>query len=143
MAGAALISVTISPWLYVVTSLGALLLGFGKRYSEISLLADGAQSHRRVLDGYTIGLLDQFISISSAMTIIAYSLYTFSAPNLPENDVMMLTIPFVVYGIFRYIYLLHVDSIGGAPEELFLRDRPIQAAVLLWGFSILAIFYHF
>jgi 4-hydroxybenzoate polyprenyltransferase len=144
LAGAALITVArFSPWLYVVTSLGALLLGFGKRYSEISLLAGDAQAHRKVLDGYSLHVLDQFITIVSAMTIIAYGLYTFSAPNLPDNDVMMLTIPFVVYGILRYIYLLKVDKVGGAPEDLFLKDRPIQAAVILWGISILMIFYIF
>ena len=144
LAGATLITVArFSPWLYVVTSLGALLLGFGKRHSEISLLAGNAQAHRKVLDGYTLNVLDQFITMVSAMIIIAYSLYTFSAPNLPENNIMMLTIPFVVYGILRYIYLLQVDKIAGAPEELFLRDRPIQISVFLWGISILMIFYIF
>lgn len=142
MAGTALITVSrFSPWLYVVTSLGALMIGFGKRRSEIALLAEAANSHRKVLDGYSLAMLDQFITIVSATTIVAYSLYTFSAPNLPDNDVMMLTIPFVVYGIFRYIYLLQADQIGGAPEELFLKDYPIQAAVILWGISILFIFY--
>jgi len=144
MAGASLITVArFSPWLYVVTSIGALLLGFGKRRGEISLMADDAQTHRKVLDGYNLPLLDQLISIVSATTIVAYSLYTFSAPNLPDNHIMMLTIPFVVYGIFRYIYLLQVEDLGGAPEEIFLKDHPIQVAVLLWGFSILFIFYIF
>lgn len=144
MAGASLITVArFSPWLYVVTSIGALLLGFGKRRGEISLMADDAQIHRKVLDGYNLPLLDQLISIVSATTIVAYSLYTFSAPNLPDNHIMMLTIPFVVYGIFRYIYLLQVEDLGGAPEEIFLKDHPIQVAVLLWGFSILFIFYIF
>jgi 4-hydroxybenzoate polyprenyltransferase len=144
LAGASLITVArFSPWLYVVTSIGALLLGFGKRRGEIFLLADNAQSHRKVLDGYNLPLLDQLITIVSATTIVAYSLYTFSAPNLPDNNIMMLTIPFVVYGIFRYIYLLQVENRGGAPEEIFLNDRPIQFAVLLWGFSILIIFYIF
>ncbi|MFN2159656.1 MAG: decaprenyl-phosphate phosphoribosyltransferase [Anaerolineales bacterium] len=144
LAGASLITVArFSPWLYVVTSIGALLLGFGKRRGEISLLEDDAQSHRKVLDGYNLPLLDQLITIVSATTIVAYSLYTFSAPNLPVNNIMMLTIPFVVYGIFRYIYLLQVENMGGAPEEIFLKDRPIQVAVMLWGFSVLMIFYIF
>jgi len=144
LAGAVLITVArFSPWLYVVTTLGALLLGFGKRRAEIGLLADDANTHRKVLDGYTIPLLDQLITIVAATIIIAYSLYTFSAPNLPSNNIMMLTIPFVLYGIFRYLYLLHVDQSGGAPEELLLSDRPLQISIILWGVSILAIFYVF
>jgi len=96
-----------------------------------------------VLDGYTIPLLDQLITIVAATIIIAYSLYTFSAPNLPSNNIMMLTIPFVLYGIFRYLYLLNVEQSGGAPEELLLSDRPLQISIILWGVSILAIFYVF
>ncbi len=132
-----------SPWLYVVTTLGALYLGFGKRRAELALLADKANMHRRVLDGYTIPLLDQFISIVSSTTIIAYSLYTFTAPNLPANHLMMLTIPFALYGIFRYLYLIEVKHSGGAPEELLLTDRPLQITILLWAISIILIFYIF
>lgn len=142
VAGVTLIQVTrFSPWLYVVTTLLALYIGFGKRRAELALLAEGAYSHRRVLDGYTIPLLDQFITIVSATTIIAYSLYTFSAPNLPENHVMMLTIPFAFYGIFRYLYLIQMKNCGGAPEEVLLSDRPLQATLLLWGLAVLVIFY--
>ena len=130
-----------SPWLYVVTTLLALYLGFGKRRAELAMLADGASSHRKVLDGYTIPLLDQLILIVSSTTIVAYSLYTFSAPNLPQNHAMMLTIPFVLYGIFRYLYLIQVEQAGGAPEELLLADRPLQASIALWGFSVLLIMY--
>jgi 4-hydroxybenzoate polyprenyltransferase len=141
-AGAVLIIVArFSPWLYVVTTLGSLYIGFGKRRAELGLLEKGAGDHRRVLDGYTIALLDQLITIVSATTIIAYSLYTFSAPNLPDNHVMMLTIPFVLYGVFRYLYLIQVENVGGAPEEVLLSDRPLQITILLWGLSILAIFY--
>lgn len=130
-----------SPWLYVVTTLLALYLGFGKRRAELALLADGANAHRKVLDGYTIPLLDQLIIIVSSTTIVAYSLYTFSAPNLPENHAMMLTIPFVLYGIFRYLYLVQVEQAGGAPEDLLLADRPLQASIVLWGLSVLLILY--
>lgn len=144
VAGVTLIEVArFSPWLYVVTTLGALYLGFGKRRAELALLADGANAHRRVLDGYTIPLLDQFITIVSGTTIVAYSLYTFSAPNLPDNNIMMLTIPFVLYGIFRYLYLIQVKHSGGAPEEVLLSDRPLQVSVILWGLCILYIFYVF
>ncbi len=144
-AGVMLITVErFSPWLYVVTTLFALYIGFGKRRAEMTLLADGSSgSTRRVLEGYTIHFLDQLIIIVSSTTIVAYSLYTFSAPNLPDNHVMMLTIPFVLYGIFRYLYLLLVKGEGGAPDELLLSDRPLQAAIALWGLSILIIFYVF
>ncbi len=142
--GLTLISVArFSPWLFVVTTLGSLYIGLGKRRAELALLADEANAHRRVLDGYTLPLLDQFITIVSSTTIIAYSLYTFSAPNLPDNHVMMLTIPFVIYGVFRYLYLVQVQHCGGAPEEVLMSDRPLQATILLWGIAILFIFYAF
>ena len=143
-AGVTLIHVArFSPWLYVVMTLGALYIGFGKRRAELALLAEGANAHRKVLDGYTIPLLDQFITIVSSTTIIAYSLYTFSAPNVPENHLMMLTIPFVIYGVFRYLYLIQVKHSGGAPEEVLLSDRPLQATIILWGIFVLLIFYFF
>ncbi|OGO65118.1 MAG: phosphoribose diphosphate--decaprenyl-phosphate phosphoribosyltransferase [Chloroflexi bacterium RBG_19FT_COMBO_55_16] len=144
VAGLTLIQVArFSPWLYVVTTLGALYIGFGKRRAELSLLAGEASNHRRVLDGYTIPLLDQFITIVSATTIVAYSLYTFSAPNLPENHAMMLTIPFAIYGIFRYLYIVQTKQGGGAPEEELLADRPLQFTIFLWGVTVLVIFYLF
>lgn len=143
-AGVMLIQVSrFSPWLYVVVTLGALYLGFGKRRAELALLAGDANSHRRVLEGYTIPLLDQFITIVSATTILAYSLYTFSAVNLPTNHVMMLTIPFVLYGVFRYLWLIQVKHSGGAPEDVLLEDRPLQVTIILWGLAILMIFYVF
>jgi len=141
-AGVTLINVErFSPWLYVVMTLLALFLGFGKRRAELALLTQGAGSHRKVLDGYTLPLLDQYIMIVSGTTIVAYSLYTFSAPNVPENHSMMLTIPFVVYTIFRYLYLIEVKHAGGAPEEILLSDRPFQIAMFLWAVTVLAIFY--
>ncbi len=141
-AGVTLISVErFSPWLYVVMTLLSLFLGFGKRRAEIALLAQGAGSHRKVLDGYTLPLLDQYILIVSGTTIVSYSLYTFSAPNVPENHSMMLTIPFVIYTIFRYLYLIQVENTGGSPEEILLTDRPFQIAMILWGAAVLAIFY--
>lgn len=141
-AGVALITVErFSPWLYMITILFSLYLGLGKRRAEMNLLAQGASSHRKVFDGYTIPLLDQYITIVSGMTIVAYSLYTFSAPNLPENHAMMLTIPFVVYGIFRYLQLIQVSHAAGSPEEVALKDRPLQVTVLLWGLAVIAIFY--
>jgi 4-hydroxybenzoate polyprenyltransferase len=130
-----------SPWLYMITILFSLYIGLGKRRAEMSLLAQGASAHRKVFEGYTIPLLDQYITIVSGMTIIAYSLYTFSAPNLPENHTMMLTIPFVVYGIFRYLQLIQTGHAAGSPDEVALKDRPLQITVLLWGLTVIAIFY--
>lgn len=141
-SGVTLINVErFSPWLYVVTTLLALYIGFGKRRSELACLKENASHHRRVLDGYTLTFLDQIITIVSSTTIIAYSLYTFSAPNLPANHAMMLTIPFVLYGIFRYLYLIQVQHAGGAPEELLLTDRPLQITILGFGILVFIIFY--
>ena len=142
--GVSLIAVErFSPWLYVITSLATLYVGFGKRRAEIIMLGSNANSHRRVLEGYNLPLLDQLITIVSSTTIISYSFYTFSAPNLPTNHAMMLTIPFVMYGIFRYMYLIHVKKEGGIPEDLLFSDRPLQAAIVMWGLSVLLIFYVF
>jgi 4-hydroxybenzoate polyprenyltransferase len=139
-AGTTLIVVErFSPWLYVLMTLLALYLGFGKRRAELTLLAQAASGHRQVFDGYTIPLLDQFITIVSGTTIVAYSLYTFFRPAAPES--LMLTIPFVVYAIFRYLYLVQVKQIGGEPEEILLSDRPLQISILLWGLAILFVFY--
>jgi len=141
-AGVALIDVVrFSPWIYIFTTFLALLMGTGKRRAELSEIADGPNAQRRVLDGYTLSFLDQLITLASGMTIITYSMYTFSAPNVPENHAMMLTIPFIIYSIFRYQYLLQVKGIGSAPEELVLADRPLQAAIALWGITVLIVFY--
>jgi 4-hydroxybenzoate polyprenyltransferase len=139
-AGTTLIVVErFSPWLYVLMTLLALYLGFGKRRAELAMLANNSANHRKVLDGYTIPLLDQFITIVSGTTILAYSLYTFF--RLPDNHTLMLTIPFVIYAIFRYLYLIQVKNIGGEPEEILLSDRPFQISIFLWGLAVLAVFY--
>ena len=130
-----------SPWLYICMTLLALLIGFGKRRHELVLLKGNANMHRQSLEEYNLSLLDHAISIVTASTLLAYALYTFSAPNLPPNHTMMLTIPFVLYGIFRYLYLIHVKGIGGAPEEIALSDRPLQAAFVLWGLSVIVVMY--
>lgn len=141
-AGVELIQVArFSPWLYVFTTFLALYLVVGKRRAELNLLAENANASRPVLGGYTLPLLDQLITLVSSMTIITYSLYTFSAENLPPNHTMMLTIPYVIYGIFRYLYLVEVKHSGAAPEEILLTDRPLQIAILLWGLTIFVIFY--
>jgi 4-hydroxybenzoate polyprenyltransferase len=141
-AGVVLINVhQFSPWLYLFTTFLALFLGIGKRRAELQLLAEGANTHRKSLEGYTLSLLDQLILIVSGSAIITYSLYTFSAPNLPANHTMMLTIPFVIYGIFRYLYLIQMEQCGGEPEEVLFTDRPLQVSILLWGLSIIFIYY--
>jgi 4-hydroxybenzoate polyprenyltransferase len=143
-AGVALVDVErFSPWLYIFTTFLALLIGIGKRRAELSQLAEDANAHRRVLDGYTLSFLDQLITLASGMTIVAYGLYTFSAPNLPENHAMMFTIPFIIYSVFRYQYLLQVKDTGGAPEDIVLSDRPLQAAIVLYALTVLIIFYIF
>ncbi|HEY4761874.1 MAG TPA: decaprenyl-phosphate phosphoribosyltransferase [Thermoguttaceae bacterium] len=141
-AGVALIQVQrFSPWLYIFTTFFALFLGIGKRRAEIN--AQGGAHTRRVLEGYTGPFLDQLLLIVLSLAILTYSLYTFTAPNLPENHAMMLTIPFVIYGFFRYLYLVQVKNSGEAPEDILYRDRPIQTDLLLWGAAILLIFYKF
>ncbi len=130
-----------SPWLYVCMLLLALLIGFGKRRHELVLLKENANAHRQSLQEYNLPLLDHIISIVTASTLVAYALYTFSAPNLPPDHSMMLTIPLVLYGIFRYLYLIHVRGMGGAPEEIVFSDRPLQATILLWGLSVVVVLY--
>jgi len=143
-AGVSIIQVErFSPWLYVVTTVLALFFGLGKRRGELATIQQNNNEQRKVLDGYTIPLLDQLITIISATTLISYSLYTFSAPNLPDNHVMMLTIPFAIYGIFRYLYLIQVKNEGGAPDELVLSDRPLQVTFLFFAVSVVIIFYLF
>jgi 4-hydroxybenzoate polyprenyltransferase len=143
VAGAFIIDVPISPWLYVVTLLGALFIGFGKRRHELILLSNGAAGHRQILAEYSPELLEQIISIVISSTIMAYSLYTFSADNLPKNHAMMLTIPFALYGAFRYLYLIHLRNEGGSPEEMLLKDRPMLIDIALWGISAMAVLYAF
>jgi 4-hydroxybenzoate polyprenyltransferase len=132
MAGAFVIDVPISPWLYAVTALGALFLAINKRRAELVLLKEDANQHRPILDEYTPLLLDQMASIVTASTLVAYGLYTFTAAALPANHSMMLTTPFVLYGIFRYLYLVHARGEGGSPEEVLLKDWPLIVDVLLW-----------
>jgi len=130
-----------SPWLYICMTFVALLFGFGKRRHELVLLKENANAHRESLQEYSLPLLDHVISIVTASTLLAYALYTFSAEGLPANHTMMLTIPFVLYAIFRYLYLLHVRGIGGEPEEIVLSDRPLQATFILWGLSVVIVMY--
>jgi 4-hydroxybenzoate polyprenyltransferase len=141
-AGVAIIDVErFSPWLYICTGLLALFLALGKRRHELILLGTEAGNHRFILQEYTLDLIDRLIGIVTTSALVAYSLYTFLAEGLPENHLMMLTIPFVLYAIFRFLYLIHVRHEGGAPEEIFLHDRPTQAALALWaGVAFIALY---
>ena len=132
-----------SPWLYIGMTLVALFIGISRRRHELVLLGENANEHRASLNEYSLPLLDEMISVVASATIIAYSLYTFSAPNLPPNHAMMLTIPFVLYGVFRYLYLIHVKSLGGSPEEIFLSDLPLIIDLGLWALAVIAIVYLF
>jgi 4-hydroxybenzoate polyprenyltransferase len=134
-AGAAVIDVQISPWLYLCTILLSLFLGFGKRRHELLLLEDGAGGHRRNLEEYTAPFLDDLINIVAGATIMAYALYTFFASTVPTNHAMMVTIPFVLYGIFRYLLLIHRRDIAGAPEEALWKDIPLLADLVLWALA--------
>lgn len=142
-AGVSLIEVQrFSPWIYAFTTFLALFLGIGKRRAEIMRNKPGGHA-RRVLEGYTATFLEQLLLIVLGLSIVTYSLYTFLAPNLPENHAMMLTIPFVLFGFFRYLYLVQVKNSGEAPEEILFTDRPLQADLLLWVSTILLIFYYY
>ena len=140
-AGAALVNaIRFSPWMYVCMALLALLLGFGKRRQELVEL-DGSAGTRAILSEYSVPLLDQIISMITSATLVSYAFYTFSAPQLPANHSMMLTIPFVMYAVFRYLYLVHIRGAGGAPDEILLSDRPLQVTLVLWALVVVIVVY--
>jgi len=143
VAGGLVISVHVSNWLLVCTMLGALFLGLAKRRHEMTLLAGGAGGHRRILEEYDPYLLDQMIGVVAAATMVAYIIYCAS----PETHAyfgtewMVLTTPFPIYGLFRYLYLVHRKAGGGSPSDMLLEDRPLLACVLLWGITSVLIIY--
>ena len=141
-AGAAVVHVErFSPWLYVCITLVALIIALGKRRAELTTLETDASNHRAILDEYNINFLDHLISLTTGATIVTYSLYTFSAHNLPENHLMMLTIPIVIYFLFRYLYLIHVRQLGGAPDELIFKDKPLFFSGVFWAVAVVLILY--
>ena len=142
-AGAVAIAVPISHWLYVLTILLALFLALSKRRHELVLLANGATSHRRILAEYSPYLLDQMIAVVSASTIVAYAFYTVSPETVQKfgTDRLMLTLPFPLYGIFRYLYLVHLKEGGGSPADMLLTDRPLLLCVALWTVAVAIIIY--
>jgi len=142
-AGAIVIDVPISHWLYVLTILLALFLALSKRRHELVLLADRATGHRKILEEYSPYLLDQMISVVTASTLLAYAFYTVSPETVAKfgTDRLGLTLPFPLYGIFRYLYLVHQKEGGGSPAEMLLTDRPLLVCVALWAVTVAAIIY--
>jgi 4-hydroxybenzoate polyprenyltransferase len=140
LAGVAAVKSPISPWLIVCTGLLTLFLGFSKRRHEIATLGEGAAVHRRNLQEYSVPLLDEMMNIMISATIIAYTLYTFTVYERQDQIFMMGSIPFVVYGVFRYMLLVHRDG-GGNPDTLLLSDRPLQIALFLWLVVVGAVIY--
>jgi len=142
-AGALVIGVEIGHWLLIVTVLLALFLALSKRRHELVLLAEGATSHRRILQEYSPYLLDQMISVVTASTLVAYAFYTVSPEVIQKfgTDKLGLTLPFPLYGIFRYLYLVHQKAGGGSPSDMLLNDRPLLACVALWALAVVLIIY--
>jgi 4-hydroxybenzoate polyprenyltransferase len=142
-AGGFAINVHVSDWLLVCTILLALFLGLSKRRHELTLLADEATGHRRILEEYNPYLLDQMIGVVTASTLVAYIIYCTSPDTIERfgTRFLVLTTPFPIYGIFRYLYLVHQRHGGGSPSEMLLTDRPLLGCVALWGLSVIAIIY--
>lgn len=143
VAGAVVIGVEIGHWLLIATVLLALFLALSKRRHELVLLADGATSHRRILQEYSPYLLDQMIAVVTASTLVAYALATVSPDTVEKfgTDRLVWTLPFPLYGIFRYLYLVHQKEGGGSPSEMLLTDRPLLLCVALWAIAVASIIY--
>ena len=143
LAGAVAIDVRFSHWLLLLMLLGALFLALSKRRAELVTLAGGAKGHRPSLAEYSPYLLDQMIAVVTASTLLAYAFYTIAPETVARfgTDRLLWTVPFPLYGIFRYLYLVHQREGGGNPSEALLTDRPILACVALWGLSVIAILY--
>jgi 4-hydroxybenzoate polyprenyltransferase len=143
VAGGVAIGVTLSSWLIICTTLLALFVALGKRRHEIVCLEADAARHRSVLKDYSPYLLDQMIAVVTASTVMAYVLYTVSEETVRKFGTtdLILTTPFVLYGIFRYLYLVHQKGQGGSPEESIVRDKPLAGAILLWIVSVAVILY--
>lgn len=139
IAGGVAVDVPISTWLMLCAMLLALFLGFCKRRNELTTLDKDAALHRTSLRGYTVETLDQFIVISAASAVMAYAMYTFSADTVPENGIMMVTVPIVIFAMFRYLYLVYVRRLGGAPEILLFRDRLLLGSIMVWGITAFSI----
>lgn len=132
VAGGLAIRVSVTVWLLVCTLQLALFLGFGKRRHELTSLADGATDHRPILSEYSVPLLDQMMGIVLAGLIICYAIYTVTSPTAMRHHWLIMTLPNVMYGVFRYLYLVHIRHEGGAPETVLMTDRPTQVNIALY-----------
>ncbi len=134
VGGAVAIDVPVSRWLLLCAYLLALYLALGKRRSELALLGDDAGTHREVLGHYTLGLVDQAISVVLGATVLAYTLYTVAPDTVAKvgSEGLMTTVPVVLYGLFRYLYLLHRHELGGSPTRVLVTDRPLLITVIVW-----------
>ncbi len=143
IAGGQVIAVTISSWLLICAMLLSLFLALGKRRHELLLLEDGATAHRRILGEYTLDLLDQMISIVTAATVVCYTFYTVAPETVAKFGTtrLVFTVPFVLYGIFRYLYLIHRRQMGGSPEKALLNDGASLVNLVLYGLAVVAILY--
>jgi 4-hydroxybenzoate polyprenyltransferase len=132
-----------SPWLYACTGLLALFLATGKRRQELILLAENAQNVRVTYKDYNLSLLDEMLRLVMTGTFVAYLLYTVEAETIQvhNTNLALITVPFVLYGLFRYMYLIYVRNEGSAPDELLLQDRPLLASIVLWGLTFVGILY--
>jgi len=139
VAGAAAVDVPISAWLLLCTMLLALFLGFGKRRSELVTLQPESLAYRQTLHGYTVPMLDQAIAVTAASTLMAYATYTFTSADVPGNNMMMITIPFVAFAMFRYLFLVYAKELGGSPESLLFRDRALFGSIVFWAIACLAV----
>jgi len=142
-AGAAVVRASISPWLLVCAALLSLFLALAKRRHELLVLGERAGAYRSTLNDYSPELLEELISVVTSSTVVAYSLYTFFGETVPANHTMMLTIPFVLYAIFRYLFLIHSPHGGGNPDELLLQDRPLLITIALWSVTAVGVLYVF
>lgn len=143
VAGGLVIQVPLSSWLLICTTLLALFLAMSKRRHELVLLEGNAPAHRPILKEYSAYLLDQMIGVVTASTVIAYCLYTVSEETVKKfgTSNLIFTTPFVLYGIFRYLYLVHQKGKGGSPEELIIRDKPLLLAIVLWIAAVVIVLY--
>lgn len=143
VAGGEVIDVPVSDWLLVCTILLALFLGLSKRRHELTLLAGGAGEHRRILEEYDPYLLDQMIAVVAASTLVAYIIYCLSPETTARFGThwLVLSVPFPIYGLFRYLYIVHRRDGGGSPSDALLNDRPLLACVALWGLTVVAVIY--
>ncbi|WPC40667.1 decaprenyl-phosphate phosphoribosyltransferase [Clostridium sp. JS66] len=137
-SGSLATGVQVSSWLFLCTILLSLFLALNKRKSEIITLKDKSGSHRKILEEYSVGMIDKMLTIVTPSILMAYCLYTFSSV---QSKTMIFTIPFILYGIFRYEYLMDKKNIGGKPEDVFGKDKPFLINIVMWGISVLAIIY--